>query len=61
MHDGLKNTYTFWKDNKKIILVPTIEEIKPKPKQREANNFLSLTEFEEEVAENKVLCIGDSG
>lgn len=46
IHDGDKNTYTFWKDGTKIILLPLKDEGK-------AENLLSKKQFVKEI---KVTC-----
>ena len=42
MHDGEKNTYTFWKDGSKFILLPLKDEGK-------VENMLSKREFVKET------------
>ena len=44
MHDGGKNTYTFWKNGSKVILFPLKDEGKTK-------NMLSEREFVKEMKE----------
>nr|XP_019702571.1 uncharacterized protein LOC109505085 [Elaeis guineensis] len=41
IHDGYWNTYTFWKDNQKITLVPMKEEDLSKPKAKTSINILT--------------------
>lgn len=48
IHVSWKNTYTFFIDKKKIILVPLKEEATPKPKQGEGVNLLSIAKFEKD-------------
>lgn len=55
-HDGNKNSYTFYKDNK-IILVPTKDAIMLKPKQGGGVNLLSMAKFEDELKESDVVYI----
>lgn len=57
IHDGWKNTYTFHKDKKKIILVPSKEEVIPKPKQGEGVNLLSMAKFEAAAEESGVVYV----
>jgi hypothetical protein len=42
MHDGRKNTYTFWKDGSKVVLLPLKDEEK-------TENMLSEREFVQET------------
>ena len=57
IHEGWKNTYTFHKDTKKIILVPSKEEVIPKPKQGEGVNLLSMAKFEAAAEESGVVYV----
>ncbi|XP_040365529.1 uncharacterized protein LOC121050199 [Rosa chinensis] len=48
MHDGYKNTYSFVKNDVKVILGPSKSENNPKAIKKENSNFLSMSKFLEE-------------
>ena len=56
-HDGHMNTYTFCKNSKKIILVPSKERVTTKTQKREAVNLLSMAKFLEEMEEKGIVYV----
>ena len=49
IYDGFKNTYTFRKDEHKIVLAPLKSAIAPAFKPEEKNSLLSKSELEKEI------------
>nr|XP_011457636.1 PREDICTED: uncharacterized protein LOC105349509 [Fragaria vesca subsp. vesca] len=45
VHDGYKNTYSFVKDDVKVILGPSRPENNPKSSKKETGSFLSMNKF----------------
>lgn len=55
IHDGKKNTYTFWKDNIKVTLAPLKDKVSTKGDQQNGDNLLSITNFMEKAEESGIL------
>ena len=55
-HDGHTNTYNFYFNNTKIVLLPTRDVGKPKSTW-DSTNLLSLVRFEEEVRDTSTLYV----
>ena len=55
-HDGHINTYSFYFNNTKIVLLPSKDVDKSKP-TRDNTNFLSLARFEEEMRDTGSLYV----
>nr|GEV30348.1 Gag-Pol polyprotein, putative [Tanacetum cinerariifolium] len=53
IHDGYKNTYTFYKDGLRIILALSKKVSRPIPSEREGNTFLSKSDMFREVRDVK--------
>ena len=58
IHDGEKNTHTFWKDGAKVVLLPLLEGVISVTRQTngmQAENLLTRRKFETEARETGVV------
>ncbi|XP_017255857.2 transposon Ty3-I Gag-Pol polyprotein isoform X1 [Daucus carota subsp. sativus] len=54
IHEGKKNTYTFWKDNIKVTLAPMKDKVSAEGKKENGDNMLSITNFMEKAEETGI-------
>lgn len=55
-HNGKKNTYSFWFDKTKIVLLPS-KEVEPKLVKENGNNLLARKEFVQEATQSGVVYV----
>lgn len=61
LHDSYKNTFTFYKDNAKIVLRPTREKIPMKPTLLGDVNIFSDSVCDVETSKDRIIEDADNG